>query len=123
MITREQVQRIASLASILLQKSEEERFQKDFASILRYFEILSEVDTAGVEPMTHSGKEEESGPSRSAGLRRASREDKPRRETEERRSKLLSLFPASSAGRPFSQGKFLQVPQVPWQSGKSTNNS
>ncbi len=115
MITREQVQRIASLASIRLQKNEEERFQKDFASILEYFEILNEVDTSGVEPMTHSGSEEKKDPP-SLKLRRASREDKPQRETEERRSKLLSLFP-------FIQGKFLQVPQVPWQSGKSTNNS
>ncbi len=105
MITKEQVQRIASLAHIRLQKSEVEKFQKDFVSILEYFEILNEVDTAKVEPMTHLGSEEKKG-----------RLDRPRQETEERRSKLFSLFP-------FVQGKFLQVPQVPWQSGKSTNNS
>lgn len=115
MISREQVQRIASLAHIRLQEQEVEKFQKDFVSILEYFEILNEVDTAKVEPMTHLGSEEKKGPP-SLKLRRASREDKPQRETEERRSKLFSLFP-------FVQGKFLQVPQVPWQSGKSTNNS
>lgn len=105
MITKEQVQRIAGLAHIRLQEHEVEKFQKDFASILEYFEILNEVDVTGIAPMTHSGVEEKKG-----------REDKPRRETEERRGKLLSLFP-------FTKGKFLQVPQVPWQSGKSTNNS
>lgn len=112
MITREQVQRIASLARIRLQEQEVEKFQKDFASILEYFEILNEVDTAGVEPMTHSGSEEKKG----RPAYRRGRPDRPRQETEERRSKLLSLFP-------FVQGKFLQVPQVTWQSGKSTNNS
>ncbi|MBI4122739.1 MAG: Asp-tRNA(Asn)/Glu-tRNA(Gln) amidotransferase subunit GatC [Parcubacteria group bacterium] len=112
MITKEQVQHIANLAHIQLQEQEVERFQKDFASILEYFEILNEVDVAGIDPMTHSGTEEKKG--RPAYWR--GREDKPRRETEERRGKLLSLFP-------LVKGKFLQVPQVPWQSGKSTNNS
>ena len=115
MITKEQVQRIASLAHIQLQEQEVEKFRKDFASILEYFEILNEVDTAKVEPMTHLGSKEKKAPP-SPRLWRASRQDKPRRETEERRSKLLSSFP-------FVQEKFLQVPQVPWQSGKSTNNS
>ncbi|MBI4217451.1 MAG: Asp-tRNA(Asn)/Glu-tRNA(Gln) amidotransferase subunit GatC [Parcubacteria group bacterium] len=105
MITKEQVQHIAGLAHIRLQEQEVEKFRKDFASILEYFEILNEVDTAKVEPMTHPGSKEKKG-----------RQDKPRQETEERRSKLLSSFP-------FAQEKFLQVPQIPWQSGKSTNNS
>ena len=105
MITKEQVQHIADLAHIRLEEQEVEKFQKDFASILSYFDILNEVDVAGVEPMTHSGTEEKKG-----------REDKPRQETEERQFKLLSLFP-------FAKGKFLQVPQVSWQSEKSTNNS
>src|SRR3989344_8645207 len=103
MITKEQVQHIADLAHIRLEEQEVEKFQKDFASILEYFEILNEVDVAGVEPMTHSGAEEKKG--RPAYWR--GREDKPRQETEERRSKLLSLFP-------FAKGKFLQVPQVSW---------
>ena len=115
MISREDVQKIASLAHIRLTEEELGKYQKDFASILEYFEILNQVDAEGIAPMTHSGAEEKSGPP-SSRLRRASREDKPRREIEERRSKLLSLFP-------FAQGKFLQVPQVPWQSGKFTNNS
>ena len=108
MITKEQVQRIASLAHIQLQEQEVEKFRKDFASILEYFEILNEVDTAKVEPMTHLGSKEKKG--------RRGRQDRSRQETEERRSKLLSSFP-------FAQEKFLQVPQVPWQSGRSTNNS
>ncbi len=105
MISKEQVQRIADLAHIRLQKQEVEKFQKDFASILEYFEVLNEVDVTGIEPMTHSGKGQ-----------RQKRQDIPRNESEETRSKLLSMFPAV-------QGKLLQVPSVPWQSEKSTNNS
>ena len=77
MITKEQVQRIASLAHIRLQESETEKFQKDFASILEYFEILNEVDTAKVEPMTHLGSKEKKGPP-SPKLRRGKQAKKPR---------------------------------------------
>ena len=105
MITREQVQRIAALAHIRLQEQEVEKFQKDFASILEYFEILNELDVSGVDPMTHSREEA-----------RLGREDTVQEEPQERLERLLALFP-------LKKGPLLQVPALPWQSGKSTNNS
>ena len=107
MITKEQVQHIAKLARIKLRDDEVEKFQKDFASILSYVDMLNEVDVSGIEPMTHSGTEEQRG-----------RQDIPQKETQERRSRLLAAFPKSRDG-------FLEVSSVilPWQSEKSTNNS
>lgn len=54
MVTREQVEHIAKLARIELTEQEMEKFQKDFSSILEYFEILQSLNTKNVEPLTHS---------------------------------------------------------------------
>jgi len=54
MITKEEVQHIAKLARIELSDTEVEKFQKELGDVLQYFEILGELDTATVRPMTHS---------------------------------------------------------------------
>ena len=54
MLSVKEVQHIASLARIDLSDSEVLKFQKELSSILGYFEILSEVDTSAIEPMTHA---------------------------------------------------------------------
>ena len=54
MISKEQVRHIAKLARLQLQEEEVTQYQQDLSQILDYFDILKEVDTDNVEPMTHS---------------------------------------------------------------------
>ena len=54
MISKEQVRHIAKLARLQLQEEEVTQYQQDLSLILDYFDILKEVDTDNVEPMTHS---------------------------------------------------------------------
>lgn len=49
MISKEEVKHIAKLARIELEEKEVENFQKDFSSILDYFELLKKADTSGVK--------------------------------------------------------------------------
>jgi aspartyl-tRNA(Asn)/glutamyl-tRNA(Gln) amidotransferase subunit C len=51
-ISREDIRRIAELASLGLTDEEESRMQRDLNVILDYVAQLSEVDTGAVEPMT-----------------------------------------------------------------------
>jgi len=50
MLTKEEVQHIASLARIELSAEEVEKFQKELGTILDFVGKLNEVDTLGVEP-------------------------------------------------------------------------
>ena len=50
MITREDVEHISWLASIMIEDEEKDEFVEQFNSILEYFHQLDEVDTEGVEP-------------------------------------------------------------------------
>jgi len=52
-ITREDVLRVAELAQLDLSETEVETYLRQLDSILTYVEKLNELDTAGVEPMTH----------------------------------------------------------------------
>ena len=49
-LTREDVQRLASLAKITLADNEIAPMQKDLDSVLEYVEILQDVDTSELEP-------------------------------------------------------------------------
>ena len=49
-LTKDQVKHIAKLARLTLSDGEVEKFTKDLGAILDYVDILSEVDTEGVEP-------------------------------------------------------------------------
>ncbi len=55
MINKKDVEHIASLARLQLSEKEEDKFQKDLASVLGYIEKLKELDVAGVEPTTLGG--------------------------------------------------------------------
>ena len=50
-ITKEDVRRVAELASLALRDDEVERMTKDLDSILSHIDKLNELDTSGVEPM------------------------------------------------------------------------
>ena len=56
MLDRLQVEHIAKLARIGLTEDEIEVFGRQLSGILEQFEVLSELDTAGVEPTGHAGE-------------------------------------------------------------------
>ena len=56
-IDRDEVEHIAQLARIDLEEDEVEQFSDELSAILAYVDKLEELDTEGVEPMTHAGSE------------------------------------------------------------------
>jgi aspartyl-tRNA(Asn)/glutamyl-tRNA(Gln) amidotransferase subunit C len=53
-ITKDEVAYVAHLARLEFSGEETEKFTSQLNDILLYMEKLNEVDTAGVEPMTHA---------------------------------------------------------------------
>ncbi len=53
-LDRQQVEHIASLARIGLTDEEIELFRQQLSLILEQFEILDELDTAGIQPTGHA---------------------------------------------------------------------
>lgn len=51
MITQEDVKKIAKLARLHLSEKEVKKFTEQLGGILKYAEILKEVDTEGIEPI------------------------------------------------------------------------
>ena len=86
-ISKELVQRIAELARIKLSLTELKKFQKDFTSILEYFDVLKELDVKNVEPMTHAVLKHD-----------VTRKDVPQKELSERVIKLLDMVPETKDG-------------------------
>lgn len=68
-LTREEVQRIASLARLHLEPKELERLRGDLAHILSYFSALEAIDVKAVSPTAHvleiegGGRDDEPRPS------------------------------------------------------------
>jgi aspartyl-tRNA(Asn)/glutamyl-tRNA(Gln) amidotransferase subunit C len=52
-ITRDEVERVAALARLLLSDEEAERVAAELDTILGYVETLGRLDTDGVEPTSH----------------------------------------------------------------------
>lgn len=52
-ITKETVDQVATLAKLSFTDSEKERIQEDLSKIIDFMEKINEVDTEGVEPLTH----------------------------------------------------------------------
>jgi len=52
-ITRDEVERVATLARLLLSDEEAERMAAELDTILGYVETLGRLDTEGVEPTSH----------------------------------------------------------------------
>ena len=52
-ISREEVRHIAKLARLEFTEAEEETLAEDMSRILDYMDMLNELDTSEVEPMTH----------------------------------------------------------------------
>ena len=53
-LTRDEVEQIALLARLALDEAELEQMRVDLTAILGHMDALAEVDTTGVEPMTHA---------------------------------------------------------------------
>ncbi len=54
MIETKDVEHVAKLARLELDEDEKVKFSKQLGDILKYVEMMNEVDTSGVEPMNHS---------------------------------------------------------------------
>lgn len=52
-VSIEQVRYIASLARLRFTEEEEKRLAEEMSAILGYVEKLNELDTSGVQPMSH----------------------------------------------------------------------
>ena len=91
-LDRDQVAHIASLARIGIADDELDTYVEQLSSIIDQFEVLAELDTAGVEPTGHAGN-----------LRGVMREDAPN-------SSLSSDEALSNAPR--REGEFFRVKAV-----------
>lgn len=54
MIEIKDVEHVAKLARLELEEEDKPKFAKQLGDILKYVEMMNEVDTTGVEPMSHS---------------------------------------------------------------------
>ena len=52
-ISDETIEYVGILAKLELSEEEKEQAKKDMANMLDYIDTLSELDTSGVEPMSH----------------------------------------------------------------------
>lgn len=53
MISKDDTKHVAKLARLELSENEVEKFSNQLGNILKYVELMNEVDTEGVEPMAH----------------------------------------------------------------------
>ena len=52
-LSPEDVRKVARLSRLKLTPEEEARFARQLGDVLKYVEMLNEVDTTGVEPLAH----------------------------------------------------------------------
>lgn len=87
MLTLKEVQRIAALARLEVSDGELIKFQEELASILEYFEILSEVDVTNTEPLTHV-----------LPLKNVGRTDEAKPKGAQEAQRLLDMAPSAEHG-------------------------
>jgi aspartyl-tRNA(Asn)/glutamyl-tRNA(Gln) amidotransferase subunit C len=91
-LTRQEVLKVGTLSRIHLSDGEVERFSSQLSAILNYVDKLGQLDTRGVEPLTHA-----------LPLQNVLRPDEPR----------PSFTPEQAlSGAPESAGDFFRVPRV-----------
>ncbi len=79
------IERIARLAKLDLNDEEKAALGKDLSAIIGYMDVLSKIDTEGVEPMEHV-----------LGLSNVMREDAPKPSYD--RARILSCAPKTEDG-------------------------
>ncbi len=94
MISKEEVQHIASLARLGLSREEIGEIQEDLVAILGYVEKLKTADVSSIDISLTSGN-----------LRNITRKDVSKKEMESRREKLLKLTPEE-------KGEYLKVKRI-----------
>ena len=52
-VTREEILHLAKLSALQLTEEEIVAMQNDLDNILQYVSILNEIDTTGIEPLSH----------------------------------------------------------------------
>lgn len=52
-LTKEEVLKIAKLSKLSFEEAEIEKFQVELNDILKYIDMLNEVDTSEVQPLVH----------------------------------------------------------------------
>jgi len=91
-IAKDEVMHVAHLARLEFTEEEQEKFTSQLNDILMYIDMLNQIDTTGVEPMSHA-----------IALNNAFRDD----------CVGESLSQASSlANAPEAKGPFFRVPRV-----------
>ena len=53
-ISRDEVRKVSLLGRLLLSEEELDKMTAEMGRILEYMDLLSEVDTEGIEPMAHA---------------------------------------------------------------------
>ncbi len=53
-ITDQTIEYVSALAKLSLQPEEKEKAKKDLGNILNYIDMMKELDTDGIEPMSHA---------------------------------------------------------------------
>lgn len=91
-IDKETLHKVAHLARLNIKPEEEDKLLKDMGEILNWVDQLREVDTTGVEPLTHMTEE-----------RNVLREDVPKQPID--RDEALKNAPSTD-------GKYFKVPKV-----------
>lgn len=104
-VTPDDVRRVAELANLELTPAEEPRMARDLNAILAHVAQLSQLDTAGIEPMAQVADvlDPQNGAARDAGEGAALRLDQTRPSLD-RRSVM--------AAAPETDGRFYKVPKV-----------
>ena len=82
MLSKSEVQKIASLARIEITDEEAEKYSKELSDILGFVEKLNEADTENVEPIAHI-----------TGAENITREDKIIEYSEETKNNIIKNFP------------------------------
>jgi aspartyl-tRNA(Asn)/glutamyl-tRNA(Gln) amidotransferase subunit C len=103
-VTEKDVAYVAGLANLELTEQERQRMLKDLNSILDYIDVLNELDTSNVPPMTQiSAKSEQSDGKSGDGISMAWREDVQQ-----------PCLPHAEAMKnaPETDGDFFKVPRV-----------
>lgn len=94
MITKAEIEKVASLAKLKYSDEELEQFVPKFEETINFFDELNKVDTEGVTPTYHSSK-----------LLNIFRDDIAIPSTEEERAALLKNAPTTKDG-------LIQVPSI-----------
>jgi aspartyl-tRNA(Asn)/glutamyl-tRNA(Gln) amidotransferase subunit C len=82
MLSKEEVQKIASLARIEITDQEAEKYAKELSDVLGFVEKLNEVNTDGIEPIAHI-----------TGAKNMTREDKVAECSDETKENIIKNFP------------------------------